>query len=130
MRDPTLPTLIQNKLKVTENASKRQLSKLTSCEKTNIRAALPKLDPGTLVLIQDPQSNLWDMIGWILSAHDSNDRSYWIKRHGKKQVIRRNRVFLRSLKSLDEDNCPNFEPTSCFDEASHRESRLRNMKSL
>ena len=72
-----------------------------------------KLDPGSFVIIHCPQSKLWEHTGRIVSPYDDNGRSYWVKKHGKKQVIRRNRVFLRPLKKSDNES-PEYGMTSHF----------------
>ena len=64
-------------------------------------------------MIQCPQSKLWEHTGRIVSPYDDNGRSYWVKKHGKKQVIRRNRVFLRPLKKSDNES-PDYGMTSHF----------------
>ena len=113
LRDPTLPVLSEKGLKTTVEASKRQISKIKGCKKTDLRPELGKLDPGSLVMIQCPQSKLWEHTGRIVSPYDDNGRSYWVKKHGKKQVIRRNRVFLRPLKKSDNES-PEYGMTSHF----------------
>ena len=112
LRDPTLPNLIENKLLLSEEAAKRQISKLKNCKKADFRAELPKLDPGALVLLQDPESGLWDQSGKVVSLHDTKERSYWIKRHGKKQLIRRNRVLLRPIKNKTSLRNSNLSPSN------------------
>jgi hypothetical protein len=116
LRDPTLPSLIENGLVLSKDAEKRQISKLKGYDKTDSRKELSKLDPGTLILIQDVNSGLWDQSGRIISIHDAKGRSYWIKRHGKKQVLRRNRIYLRPINELGvEKKCPKYDPTLSID---------------
>ena len=71
LRNPNLPTLVENEQIITEEGAKRQISKLKNTEKADSRQELPKLDPGTLVLIQDTNSGLWDQSGKVVSLHDS-----------------------------------------------------------
>ena len=132
LRDPNLPTLIENKLLLSEEAAKRQISKLKNCKKADFRAELPKLDPGTLVLLQDSESGLWDQSGRVVSLHNTKERSYWIKRHGKKQLIRRNRVLLRPIKKLEvEDQCPPGDnPTSSFKRPCSTPSKIEDAPEL
>jgi hypothetical protein len=73
------------------------LAKVARSEKTEGRRDLSILEVGSLVLIQDTESRLWNSTGRIVSIHDKNERSYWIKRIGSRKLIRRNRIHLRPL---------------------------------
>jgi hypothetical protein len=67
-----------------------------------------------------------------VSLHDTKERSYWIKRHGNKQLIRRNRVFLRPIRKLgDEDQCPSKDnPTSSFKRPCSTPSKIEDAPEL
>ena len=99
-RDPNIPSLPEKELRLPEGARKRLLKRAERSEKTESRRELSKLSPGTLVLLQDPTSRLWTETGRILSIHDEFERSYLVKRHGRKKPIRRNRIYLRPLNEV------------------------------
>ena len=57
------------------------------------------------------QSKLWSETGRVLAIHDDFERSYLIKRHGRKNPIRRNRIFLRPLNEVAvRDGTPATQP--------------------
>ena len=97
LREPNLPTLPNKEIDVTEGLKQRMLTKIARSEKSENRRNLSKLEIGTLVLIQNAESHLWDSTGRIVSIHDEHERSYWIKKIGGRKLIRRNRVHLRPL---------------------------------
>ena len=101
-RDPYLPTLPKNEVTISKAFQQRLLTKIKRSTKTDHRRELSELDQGTLVLIQCPLSKLWTQTGEILSRHDQSGRSYWVKRHGHKKAIHRNRIYLRPLNEIDE----------------------------
>ena len=97
LREPHLPTLPNKELEISEGLKQRMLAKVARSEKFEGRRDLSILEVGTLVLIQDTSSRLWNSTGRIVSIHDKNERSYWIKRIGSRKLIRRNRIHLRPL---------------------------------
>ena len=97
LREPNLPTLPNKDINVSEGLKQRMLTKIARSEKSENRRDLSKLEVGTLVLIQNAESHLWDSTGRIVSIHDAHERSYWIKKIGGRKLIRRNRIHLRPL---------------------------------
>ena len=100
-RDPDLPCLPQNELTLTPGLQQRLLTKIKRSEKSNNRRELSKLEIGTKVLIQNPETCLWNETGTIHSCKDDFERSYLVKRHGRNKLITRNRIYLRPLDELD-----------------------------
>ena len=112
-RDPFLPTLPQNEVKISKAFQQRLITKIKRSSKTEGRKRLSELDVGTLVLLQCPISKLWSQTGEILSKDDISGRSYWVKRHGHKKAVNRNRIYLKPLSEIDELPCKKlvkFEP--------------------
>ena len=101
-RDPFLPTLPQNEIKISKAFQQRLLTKIKRSSKTEDRKRLSELDIGTLVLLQCPISKLWSQTGEVLSKDDISGRSYWVKRHGHKKAVNRNRIYLKPLNEIDE----------------------------
>ena len=101
-RDPYLPTLPKNEVTISKAFQQRLLTKIKRSSKTSNRRELSDLETGTLVLIQCPLSKLWSQTGEVLSRHGQSGRSYWIKRHGFKKAIHRNRIYLKPLNEIDE----------------------------
>ena len=85
-RDPFLPTLPQNEVKISKAFQQRLLTKIKRSSKTENRKSLSELEIGTLVLLQCPISKMWSQTGEILSKDDISGRSYWVKRHGHKKL--------------------------------------------
>ena len=111
-RDPFLPTLPQNEIKVSKAFQQRLFTKIKRSTKTENRKRLSELEIGTLVLLQCPISKLWTQTGEILSKDDISGRSYWVKRHGHKKAVNRNRIHLKPLNETNESHkkTVKFEP--------------------
>ena len=101
-RDPFLPTLPQNEVKISKAFQQRLLTKIKRSSKTENRKSLSELEIGTLVLLQCPISKMWSQTGEILSKDDISGRSYWVKRHGHKKAVNRNRIYLKPLSEVNE----------------------------
>ena len=113
-RDPFLPTLPQNEMKISKAFQQRLLTKIKRSSKTENRKRLSELEIGALVLLQCPISKLWSQTGEILSKDDISGRSYWVKRHGHKKAVNRNRIYLKPLSEINEPprkKTVKFEPS-------------------
>ena len=112
-RDPFLPTLPQNEVKISKAFQQRLLTKIKRSSKTETRKRLAELEIGTLVLLQCPISKLWSQTGEVLSKDDISGRSYYIKRHGHKKIVNRNRIYLKPLSEVEppRKKTVKFEPS-------------------
>ena len=106
LREPDLAEL-PPKLDLSENHEAVLNKKLQNSQKSQSRREHDVLNIGQRVLVQDPISSTWREAATVVAIDPTCERSYEVKRDGRAQTIRRNRIHLRPMslaKEGDDDD--------------------------